>query len=391
MAKPRPLTALVFLVITLCACASRPGSLGDVIVTPDQLLSGRSLGLEHAAPASAAGERDVLALTPEMQEFLDSHVNRGATGNIRLHQLVAAVIDSGTFGLEYDDVTRTASETFRLRTGNCLSFSNMFLAMARNVGLDAQYQEVDVPPDWTLDKETFVLSRHINIHVNLGVAGTRVVDFNIGDFRTSYDMRKISDARALAHYYNNIGVESMQAGDTAAAFYFFRKAIAEHDRLFSPAWTNLGILYGRNGLLAYAEAAHHQALKVGKSDLVALSNLARLYERRGDPERAAACRKKVMHHRMHNPYYRYNLARDALAAGDWRTAIGHLKFAMRKRPKEDRFCFQLGRAYLLKGDENAAQRWFARARELAATNAQKQRYSGKIEALLRRGGDGGRP
>ena len=49
----------------------------------------------------------------------------------------------------YDEITRTASETFRARRGNCLSFSNMFVAMARDVGLDVQFQEVEIPPDWT--------------------------------------------------------------------------------------------------------------------------------------------------------------------------------------------------------------------------------------------------
>jgi tetratricopeptide (TPR) repeat protein len=178
-------------------------------------------------------------------------------------------------------------------------------------------------------------------------------------------------------------VESLQAGDTAAAFSFFRRAIVGNDSLFSPAWTNLGTLYQRNGHFAHAEAAYLQALKARKWDLVALSNLARLHEQRGDLERAAAFRKKVFRHRMRNPYYRYNLAREALDGGDWETAIGHLKFAIRKRPSEDQFCFQMSLAYLRKGEEKAAQRWLERARELAASEAQKDRYSGKIEALLR--------
>jgi tetratricopeptide (TPR) repeat protein len=383
---PRPWlhAALVILVVSSIACASRLGNLDDATITPDELLAGTSLGLENATPEVIVDEQEVLALSAEMQDFLDTHVDRNGTVSVRLHQLVSAVIDSGTFGLEYEDTTRTASETFDLRRGNCLSFSNMFVALARDVGLKVQYQEVDVPPDWTLDNDTFVLSRHINIFVDLGLAGTRVVDFNIGDFRTSYDMRRISDARALAHFYNNMGVERLQVGDTAAALSFFRKAIADNDRLFSPAWTNLGTLYGRNGLLVHAEATYLQALKARKWDLVAMSNLARLYERRGDEERAADYRKKVFHHRMRNPYYRYNLAREALAEGDVGTAIDHFKFAVRKRPIEDQFCFQLGLAYLRKGDEKAAQRWFARARELAATDALKNRYSGKIEALLRR-------
>ncbi len=382
--------ALAILVISSSASASRPGKIDGATITPDELLAGTSLGLEDVTPEVIVDEQEVLALSPEMRDFLDAHVEPRGTVSVRLHQLVSAVIDSGTFGLEYDDTTRTASETFSLRRGNCLSFSNMFVALAREVGLDVQYQEVDVPPDWTLDKDTFVLSRHINIYVNLGLAGTRVVDFNIGDFRTSYDMRRISDSRALAHFYNNMGVERLQAGDSATAFSLFRRAIADNDRFFSPAWTNLGTLYGRNGLLAHAEAAYLQALKARKWDLVAMSNLARLYERGGDLERAAAYRKKVFHHRMRNPYYRHNLAREALAGGDWGAAIGHLRYATRKRPTEDEFCFLLGVAYLRKGDEKAAQRWFSRARELAATEAVRNRYSGKIEALLRRG-KGGRP
>ena len=47
--------------------------------------------------------------------------------------------------------------------------------------------------------------------------GIRIVDFNIDNFRSSYDRRRISDARLLAHYYNNVAVERMQAGDAAAA------------------------------------------------------------------------------------------------------------------------------------------------------------------------------
>ena len=262
----------------------------------------------------------------------------------------------------------------------------MFVAMARDVGLNVQFQEVDIPPDWTLDKDTYVLNQHVNVFVDLGLAGVRVVDFNIGDFKASYEMRTIPDTRALAHYFNNIGVERMQAGDTASALACFRRAVAEDDRRFSPAWTNLGTLYLRNGHLAHAEAAYLQALKASEWDLVAMSDLARLYERLGDRERAAAYRKRVVYHRWLNPYYRYELARQAYAAHQYDAAIGHLKYAIRKRPKEDQFYFLLGLSYLGKGDARAARRWLARAEEVAATDALKRRYSSKIDILLRRGG-----
>ena len=132
------------------------------------------LGVAGGPPALVPEEEGVLALTAEMQDFLNTHVDRNGSDTLKLHQLVAAVIDADTFGLVYDDTTRTASKTFRVRQGNCLSFSNMFVALARGVGLDVEYQEVDVPPDWNLDKDSFVLNRHVNVYVDMGRRGVGV-------------------------------------------------------------------------------------------------------------------------------------------------------------------------------------------------------------------------
>jgi tetratricopeptide (TPR) repeat protein len=313
----------------------------------------------------------VLAVSPEMRAFLDANVDRKGSDSLKLHQLSAAIMDAGRFGLQYDETTRTAAETFRTRRGNCLSFSNMFVALARDVGLRVQFQEVEVPPDWTLDQDAFVLNRHVNVFVELDAFGARVVDFNIRDFKASYEMRRISDRRALAHFYNNIGVERMLADDAASALACFRKAVAHSDGAFCPAWTNLGTLYLRNGHTAHALAAYQRALDASRGDLVALSDLARLYELLGDRERAAAYQKKVVYHRLLNPYYRYDLARQAFEARDYDAAIAHLKFAIRKRPNEDRFCSLLGLSYLRKGDERAGRRWLARAEELGSADARR--------------------
>jgi Flp pilus assembly protein TadD len=317
---------------------------------------------------------DVLALTPEMRAFLDAQVNRSAGANLKLRQLVSAVMSRDTFGLQYDERTRTASETFRTRRGNCLSFSTMFVALARDVGLSVQFQEVDIPPDWTQDKETFVLNRHVNVRVLLEPIGSVVVDFNTADFRTSYDMRPISDDQALAHYYNNVGVERMLSGDQGVALAAFRAAIADHDPRFSPAWANLGTLYLRRGSPSYAEAAYLHALDADRDSLVVMSNLARLYDRQGDSDRAARYRRRVLRHRMHNPYYRYQLAREAFAEADYDGAIHHLKYATRKKKDEEWFYSLLGECYEKKGNRRAAERAFAKASSLAAAEASNRGF-----------------
>lgn len=371
--------ALFCLALLLTACASLPGRAGRARISHDELLAGTPLGLPEA-PGLIEDEQ-VLALSPGMRTFVAENVSPGADRATRLRQLGRAVIRGRDFHLKYDETTRTAALTFQDRRGNCLSFSNMFVAMARATGLDARFQEVYSPPDWSFRADTFVLNRHVNVLVDLGQDGEHVVDFNMEDFRTSYDRREIRDERALAHFYNNLAVERMQAGEAAAALGYFRRA-ARHDPSFSPAWTNLGILYHRSGHVSHAEAAHLQALQADSTDLVAMSNLAGLYERQGERSLAAEYRKRASDHRSRNPYYRFQLAREAFQAGRYDAAIGYLHEAIDRKKNEDQFYFLLGLCWLKKGDPQAARRWVARAEAVAATDSLKRRYASKMDILL---------
>jgi hypothetical protein len=164
---------LASIIIIMAGCASVPPSEEAAVITPEQLLAGEPLlaGIDELPEIIAA--TDVLALNPEMRSFVDSYVDRGSTSYAKLHQLLYAVINEGGFGLKYNDLTHTAAETFNKRNGNCLSFTNMFVAMARDAGLKVSFQEVDIPPDWTMQGDIYVLSRHMNIYVDLGYHGER--------------------------------------------------------------------------------------------------------------------------------------------------------------------------------------------------------------------------
>jgi hypothetical protein len=363
--------ALLLISVLLLACSTALAETDGRHISPDELLAGTALGLGPDPPAIVSND-EVLALSDEMREFLKDHIGKRAGDPVKVRQLADAVFSRDSFGLEYDETTRTAAETFGAKRGNCLSFTFMFVVLARGVGLDAHFQEVEIPSEWTFAKDTYILNRHINIHVefNIGVLPAKVVDFNIADFRSDYDMRVISDKRALAHFFNNMGAELMQHGEMTAAFYAFRKAIAGNDRNFAPAWDSLGTLYRRKGLSYHAEAAFLQALEIDKSDLTAMSNLTSLYDRRGEPKLAARYRSKVNSHRKRNPYYRFQMARLAYALEDYDLAIGHLKYAMRKRREEDRFCALLGLIYLQMGDEEKSRGWMEGV------------YSSKIDRLM---------
>ncbi len=375
--------ALVVLVVVVISSCARPGG---YLPDPDSKQITTEMLLD-ASPIAAGVELedlsqiDILELSPEMITFLDRWVDPYQGPYFKLRRLLYAVIEDGTFDLVYEDTTRTAQETFRDQRGNCLSFTNMFVAMSRHLGLNANFQEVDVPPDWSIAGQTFILSQHINAHVALSQKVNKMVDFNMYNFRIGYDRRVVSDSRARAHYFNNMGVEHMLEGDTPLALAYFRESVRE-DELFSPAWVNLGILNNREGYPNYAEAAYQKALDVDGSNLVAMSNLAALHEQEGHTELAALYRNRVESHRMRNPYYRYQLARTAFDSGDYETAIDHLKYAVRKNKNEDNFYFLMSISYLNSGETEAAQRWMKKAEEVAEMDADRKRYHNKLDMLM---------
>ena len=127
--------------ILLSGCATtgeKVSRLGDVDVSREMVLEESPLarGTENLG----FREVDLLEMTPEMIEWVESYMDGAGNRYKRMQRLVYAIIGDGNFDLVYDDKTRTASETFRDARGNCLSFTNLFIAMARYLEVHAEYQ-----------------------------------------------------------------------------------------------------------------------------------------------------------------------------------------------------------------------------------------------------------
>lgn len=345
----------------------------------------------NASPLAAGGspgvtpEADILAVSPEMRAFIDAEVDRDAYDSRRLSQLLSAVIGDEDVALDYDYITDTAAGTFSRGHGNCLAFTNMFVAMVRDIGLEARFQEVEVEPDWSIQGETFLFTTHVNVMVDVRRALGRVVDFN--SYSAVVDVEResvpISDARARAHFYSNVGVERMLAGDVQVAYANLRQSIRE-DETFASPWVNLGVLHRREGLPEYAEAAYLKALDHDSDNLVAMSNLAVLYRESNRTEAAKYYLSRVETFRRGNPYYRYRVAQSAYDKGDYDEAVRSVRYAIRQKDDDDRFYHLLSLSYLKTGDWDKAEKSMKTAAEVARTNQQRGAYSRKLEMISRR-------
>lgn len=397
--RPLRLLSLGFLVLVVTACAT-PGTtqsaLGEGQVSAQMLLTASPIAREDQI--TDLSSTDILGLSPEMIEFVEQHIDSKMNTDRKVRGLVSAIMDNENFRVDYEDQTRTASKTFQNRLGNCLSFTNMFIALARHAGLQASFQEVDIPPDWSLAGHAFLLSEHVNALVSTSHGSNRMIDFNtqvidfyVQELDPSHEMQVISDRRAFAHYFNNVGVEFMlQGGSSSLALSYFYESIRQDPR-FSSAWVNLGVLHRREGYAEFAEAAYIHALEVDNSSLVAMSNLANLYTAGGLDELADYYKAQVKYHRMHNPYYLYALARSALTEGDYESAIDHLKQAIRMRENEDRFYAMMGASYFMMGDTEEARHWMKRAEKMAVRQSDKEKYNRKSELLGLKSSDWHKP
>jgi len=329
----------------------------------------------------AVPQQDTLAVSTEMKRFLEKYVNRQQRPQQRLRLLTQAVVHPGMLGFEYDaGQTLTAQQAFAKRSGNCLAFTNMFIALARAAGLTAYYQDARVVPEWDEQNNAYLLAKHINVLVRLR-SGDYVVDIGRRRVGESIGQHIVSDQYARAQYYNNLGVEALLHNQIATAFGYFERAL-DADSGSDYLWSNLGVLYNRNGQPEQAIWAYHQALRINSRALMAISNLASLYAQQGYQDKAQALVKKVEAYRQDNPYYLLMLSRKALADTRYQDAIKILRKAIRRKDNEHRLHFALAKSFYLAGQFKQAEDSYQRAKELAPGPVLRSVYNKGLGELV---------
>lgn len=369
------LTGIFVLVALLGACTTVPPAATPV--DTDHLLGGEPL-LGYRAARDQLPEVDILGLSDEMRQILDSTAP-DASPPQRLKVLLKAF--GRRFQVEYDaDSTLTAAETFRSQRGNCMAFTVMMVAMARDLGAETYFNQVEVPSVWGYDNaDTFVVYRHINM-ISKTPRGRHIVDFNLEAYDPVYDQFRLPDTAAFAQFYSNRAVELMKEGDSSSAFLHMRKALDLQPE-DSELWANLGVIYGRAGFTSEAEQSYLHAIALKGSNLSAISNLERLYRNSGRETLADHYERQARYYRERNPYYLYFQARNAYEHGEFELAHKRLRRALWKYSDDHRFHFLMGLTNYRLGDMEESREHFTEAFSLAESPGTKSAYMRKLEYL----------
>ena len=236
---------------------------------------------------------DVFKMTPEMQAYLDKTILPIARARGVREALVDALYTRSKLMLEYDSsTTRTASEAFAARQGNCLSLVIMTGAFANAMNLKVTFQQVSTEEMWSRSGGMYFMSGHVNLAFQhrFDKSVIYTIDF-MPAVNDGFFTRPISQETVLAMYMNNRAAEAMVRGHLDDAYWRIRQAV-KLDPQFRSAYNTLGVIYLRHGDAAHAEQVLHYVLQSEPQNPRVLANYAEALRELGRTTEAQAALHK---------------------------------------------------------------------------------------------------
>ncbi len=361
------LGSLSLFLLTLAGCSAHPAVL-------------HQSSLEALVKARGLDPADITypdRLTPEMRRWLAERFPRRSRSPYDAYRLLQYLEDKKELGLEYEaGHTGTAAEVFASRKFNCLSFSHLFLAMAREIGVDARYLSIDRIRRFRRQGDVVVVSGHITVGFGIGT-DRRVLQFNVGpevDYKT---VTPISDATALALFHSNRGAELIQRGRHAEAIEWLETGV-KIDPYLASTRVNLGVARRRNGDTVGAERDYLRAIEVDDGFFPAYRNLASLHKSRGNADTALELFSVIDRRGNRNPFAYLALGDQSLELGQTEEAKSYYRRALKLSTDRTDAQAALGILALEVGAIEDARRWYKKA---SRSDSPNERVS-KLERLL---------
>ncbi len=374
--------AALFVAGTLLACSTTPDPSRTVSDLPPLQLDNHSLSVDEVA--ARAPTPDLLAIDQEMREFVQLYTGGVRNSRQRLMMLHRAVTGAATLNVEYDPFAEGgAREVFYRGSANCLSYANLFVALAREAGLDARYQWLEVRPQWTRMGERIMVRLHVNTVVKVVGGGEYMVDIDPLPSREIAGTQKISDRDAQALYHSNIAMDALADENLEQAWLHGVRALQISPQV-SHLWVNLGAIYRQAGQHREAESSYLYALHLDPWDRSAMNNLVVLYQIEGRDEDRDYWEVRVARYRDGNPYYHAWLGDKAADAGDWAAALQHYEEAVERLPDNSQLLYTTGLIHFRLDQLQDASTYIKRAIATATLYSDINVYKLQLDAVQRK-------
>lgn len=373
--------------IALLVCSALLGCASQVrTMDPEQNFNDTAF-----RPPSAPTVTDVFALSEAMKHFLDVEIEPQLSQMGRLEGLINAIMTTDQLKLKYDaSRTRTAADAFDRRAGNCISLIIMTAALAKDLNLTVQYQQVYADEIWSRNGDILLRSGHVNLTLRrrqmdesslwFARSNTYTVDFLSDEDVRGYRSSVIEEHTVVAMFMNNRAAETLARGQLDDAYWWAREAIVR-DADFLPAYNTLAVIYRRHGDLARAEQLSRRLLALEPENPTFIANLASVLKAAGRDREAIALLQELQRVEPYPPFHFMDLGRVALGRGDLKAAIELFKRELARDQYYHAAHFGLADAYNRLGDITRAQEHLTAAMEYSDTHRDHDLYAAKLERL----------
>lgn len=325
----------------------------------------------------------VLAIPEELQrDFRIAVLDVTRSPEQRLRLLSEFMFDKKGLGLRYaPGATRTITEAYRTRTVNCLSFTLLAVALAREANLRAYGQQMDRILEWGVRGDIVMQTMHANTVVT--IRGTRYV-IDIAAYALSAPVAdfQVDDEHLLALFYGNRAMELLTTGHVRDAQAWLDVALA-HSPDDATLLNNAGVMNMRTGDPAAAETFYLRALAKDPKLMSGFSNLISLYRGKGEITKAEYWQKRATNALRKDPYHQFSLGRQQEQSGDYAEAASLYRRAIKLNGGEPLFHLGLSRAYEQLGQSRLAGLEMSRALDLSGSEG-VNRYQAKWQPVLMR-------
>ena len=277
--------------------------------------------------------------------------------------------------------TGTAREVFETGQANCLAFTNLFVGMAREVGVPVHFLVVENLETYRKEGNLVVVSDHVAVGFQVGPNRSLVYDFSEYGDQDHERVRRVSDITAVAMFYSNRGAEALQREELDEAVNW-AGAAALLDPELATAWVNLGVVQRRRGDEAGAEGCYRRALEVDPGAVSAYQNLSALLRHQGRQVEAIDIEEALRRVPKRNPYSYLSLGDLSLRAGRLDEARRFYRRAqgLSQNDNDAEPLAALGRLALERGELREARRLLRKARKKDPENSRVV----QLESLVRR-------
>ena len=300
--------------------------------------------------------------TPDIVAFARKTASTG-TDRERLERLQTVLFDRKVFAFEYEKMaTFTAAEAFTARRGNCVSLTNLLLAMARSLGIRLRPGLILTRQSSEREGDLVLRFAHM-VAVYSDQRDLRIYDFYLDRPGEPGRLTLLDDVDVAAIAASNAGVEALRAGDFARSRKLFERAVRLAPGL-PEIYAGLGVAQWREGNVDAAFATFRKGLDLAPNRASLLNNLAVLYIELDMPDEAriALAAANLTEASPHFLLAKGNLE---LSCGDTKGAIRSYKRARSLDKTLVKPLLGIARAELARGRKDAARKTLRKAARLA--------------------------